>query len=64
MNVSYWSAAAFVALAFVSTLLWILTVSGLKVWRANQGFDEAWDYVVWFIVAAGAVLATAGALVV
>jgi hypothetical protein len=61
--VTFWHAAEFVALVFVSTLLWILTWSGLKSWK-DKGFEEWYEYVIWLIVATLAVLATAGALVV
>ena len=60
---TYWHAAEFVALTFVSVLLWVLTWSGLVTWK-DKGFRESYEYIFWFVVAVLAVLATAGALVV
>lgn len=60
---TFWHAAEFVALAFVSVLLWILTFSGLQTWK-DKGFNENYEYGLWLVVAVLAVLATAGALVV
>lgn len=59
----YLHAVELVALVFVSALLWILTWSGLVTWK-DKGFKDKTEVVIWYVVAALAVLATAGALVV